>query len=106
MHIERGQGLNHCIADVATLVDVINLDASNMEEAIDEYQDEMIPRAGDEVKLPVKNATMSVSKLLRIMSAKTRVKFAYYAQPLQHDWDMFMQSPVMAKGVVRGVKPT
>lgn len=80
MDVERGQGLNHCIADVATLIDAINSEAPNLEEAIVTYQDEMVLRAGDEVKLSVKNTTMLVSKLLSIISTKICEICAYYIQ--------------------------
>ncbi len=59
--LERGQGLNHCIADVATLIEAIDPNTPNMEETIAKYQEEMVPRASDEVKLSVKNTTMLVS---------------------------------------------
>ena len=77
--VERGQGLNHCIADVAMLIEAIDPEAPDLEEAIDKYQEEMVPRAGDEVKLSVKNTTMLVSKVLKIMLKETSETFAYYA---------------------------
>ena len=79
MGVERGQGLNHCIADVAMLIEAIDPEAPDLEEAIDKYQEEMVPRAGDEVKLSVKNTTMLVSKVLKIMLKETSETFAYYA---------------------------
>ena len=80
MDVERGQGLNHCIADVATLIDAIDPEAPDLEEAIAKYQEEMLPRAGDEVKLSVKNTTMLVSNVLRIMITEMFETCAYYVQ--------------------------
>lgn len=79
INVERGQGLNHCIADVATLTEAINSEAPNMEEAIAKYQEEMVPRAGDEVKLSVKNTIMLVSKSSLVTSAEIYKTYTYYS---------------------------
>jgi 2-polyprenyl-6-methoxyphenol hydroxylase-like FAD-dependent oxidoreductase len=78
MTVQRGQGLNHSIADAARLVDSVikwregGIDA---EKAVAEYELEMKTRAGEEVLQCAINSEML------------------------HDWKRFEQSPVMQKGM-------
>jgi 2-polyprenyl-6-methoxyphenol hydroxylase-like FAD-dependent oxidoreductase len=69
--------MNHGIADATELVKELN-DAmaglKSIKEAADDYQTEMISRAGDEVLLSVINTEML------------------------HDWSRFRQSAIMQKG--------
>lgn len=76
---ERGQGLNHCIADVANFVKGLKAlpKPADLAKVIEAYQSEMIERAGDEVKLSLKNTYML------------------------HDWEMLLQSPLMQSGGAR-----
>jgi 2-polyprenyl-6-methoxyphenol hydroxylase-like FAD-dependent oxidoreductase len=81
MTVQRGQGMNHSIADAAGLVDAVvkwhagGLDAQS---AIAEYEKEMKARAGEEVLQCAINSEML------------------------HDWKRFEQSPVMQKGMNKG----
>ncbi len=109
MTFQRGQGLNHAVADVGNLVKAIasattttatdggaggsgsDGDGSGVGEeggddegwiekrkkAIEEYEDEMIKRGGEEVRLGERNTIML------------------------HDWDKVLLSPVMRKGLGR-----
>ncbi|KAK5090649.1 hypothetical protein LTR05_000824 [Lithohypha guttulata] len=61
MTFQRGQGLNHGIADAASLTKLLAAvkDGSKSQEAaIEEYVDEMVPRAGEEVKMSIVNTEM------------------------------------------------
>jgi 2-polyprenyl-6-methoxyphenol hydroxylase-like FAD-dependent oxidoreductase len=74
---ERGQGMNHGIADAASLVRKLKsalMDHSSVKEAIREYSAEMIERAGDEVATSKENTEML------------------------HDWSRMMNSPIMQRG--------
>lgn len=77
MTFQRGQGLNHGIADarslVAKLKDAVD-GKTSVEEAAALYQEEMVERAGDEVKTSKENTEML------------------------HDWDRMAQSPIMQRG--------
>lgn len=76
-YIERGQGLNHGIADAASLVTKLKsaLDGhSNVKDAVKSYNTEMIERAGDEVVTSKENTEML------------------------HDWSRMMDSPIMQRG--------
>lgn len=74
---ERGQGLNHGIADAANLTQLLRSvkDGSKTQEAaIDEYVDELVPRAGEEVKMSIVNTDML------------------------HDWERLLDSPFFKAG--------
>jgi 2-polyprenyl-6-methoxyphenol hydroxylase-like FAD-dependent oxidoreductase len=77
MNVERGQGLNSAIKDASELVNQI-VDSVQLKktktEAIDAYEEEMITRAGTEVRLSSENTRMV------------------------HVWDEVMQSPLISKG--------
>lgn len=78
MTYQRGQGLNHSISDAGKLVATIRniLDSTQMqEEAVADYEREMIERSGEEVRMSTKNTLML------------------------HDWEKAIQSPVMRKGM-------
>jgi hypothetical protein len=73
----RGQGLNHAICDISHLMDAITTIRSgekSIEEAINEYDDEIVPRGRDEVTCSVENGKML------------------------HDWEQVKQSPVFNQG--------
>lgn len=77
MTFHRGQGLNHGIADAANitkLMAAVKAGAKNQDDAVREYMDEMVARAGEECKMSVVNTEM------------------------MHDWDRMMQSPFFKKG--------
>lgn len=77
MTFQRGQGLNHGIADAASLTNLLKTvknGQTTQQDAVNEYIEEMVTRAGEECKLSVKNTDML------------------------HDWDRFMSSPIMARG--------
>lgn len=77
---DRGQGLNHCILDALNLVDAIgNWQAKQgtKVELIAAYDEDMIQRGAEEVRLSVKSALMV------------------------HDWASFMESPLMKHGVTK-----
>jgi 2-polyprenyl-6-methoxyphenol hydroxylase-like FAD-dependent oxidoreductase len=77
MTFQRGQGLNHGIADARSLVAKMK-DAVDgkitVEEATSAYQKEMVDRAGEEVRLSTENTEML------------------------HDWERMAQSPLMQRG--------
>ena len=77
MTFQRGQGLNHGIADARSLV-LKYRDAAagkmSFEQAAAAYQAEMIDRAGDEVKISWENTQML------------------------HDWSKMADSPIMQRG--------
>ncbi|KFY77573.1 hypothetical protein V499_03086 [Pseudogymnoascus sp. VKM F-103] len=77
MTFQRGQGMNHGIADAASLVTKLKsaLDGhSSVKDAVKAYNTEMIERAGDEVATSKENTEML------------------------HDWSRMMDSPIMQKG--------
>ena len=76
MFAERGQGLNHSIADAGKLVELLQTTDSQV-SAINQYEEEMKARAGEEVHLSVVNTAML------------------------HDWDKVSQSPVMRVGIAK-----
>jgi 2-polyprenyl-6-methoxyphenol hydroxylase-like FAD-dependent oxidoreductase len=57
---DRGQGLNHGIADVASLVNGLTgmKDKAELAEVVSSYEAEMIPRGRAEVDSSVENAAM------------------------------------------------
>ena len=79
MTFQRGQGLNHSIADAAGLLKAIKKSRGDsavpLGDAVTEYEDEVIQRAGEEVRLCTKNTGML------------------------HNWELFKQSPVFQKGL-------
>jgi len=74
MTYQRGQGLNHSIADAGKLVESLASE-SNQLSAIQNYETEMMDRAGEEVRSSVTNTTML------------------------HDWNKVLESPVMRAGL-------
>jgi len=79
----KGQGLNNCIVDVVHLADelrAVHEDTKTQPMAIEVYENEMIPRAAEEVKSSCGNA----------------IAF--------HDWNKMMNSPVMKRGIQAGSK--
>lgn len=77
MTFHRGQGMNHGIADAVKMVQVlesVHKGEKVLAEAVKEYEDEMIVRAGEEVKVSKMNTEM------------------------MHDWDKFKGSPFMQRG--------
>lgn len=76
----RGQGANHAIADVLGYIEAIERVQSgelSLQDAVQMYEDEMIPRSGEEVRLSLLNTKMT------------------------HSWKDFMQSPVVKNGITR-----
>lgn len=74
---ERGQGMNHGIADASKLTKCLKAAATGdatWQSAVDEYQAEMIDRAGDEVRTSFENTEML------------------------HDWSRMQDSPIMQRG--------
>lgn len=78
--LDRGQGLNHALADVGQLFKLLtnNLDSLSQEQIISDYETEMRTRGGEEVRLSQMNTFML------------------------HDWDKVQQSPLIKKGMARG----
>ena len=77
MTFQRGQGLNHGIADAVSITKLLaRVKKGDMgrEEAVREYMDEMIPRVGEEVKGSLGNTEML------------------------HDWEKMMGSAIMERG--------
>ncbi|KAI3397976.1 hypothetical protein diail_10052 [Diaporthe ilicicola] len=73
----RGQGLNHCIRDVAYLLEAMQAwkqSEKSLQEVIQNYEGEMIPRGQEEVTCSVENGYML------------------------HDWNKVQQSPVFKRG--------
>ncbi|KAI4118670.1 MAG: hypothetical protein LQ345_001325 [Seirophora villosa] len=87
MTFQRGQGLNHAISDAAKLCKAITeIWAARIEERaaskarlMGEYENEMIKRGSDEIRMGEMNTKML------------------------HDWDKVMQSPVMRQGLKQAV---
>lgn len=80
MTYQRGQGLNHSLTDARYLVDAIKEvvhGQKSRKEAIRGYEEEMIERAGAEVRMSAMNTEMV------------------------HDWDKVLESPVMRSGMNR-----
>ena len=77
MSFHRGQGLNHGIADACKIVEVVQAvrdGKMSLAQAMQEYEDEMVKRAGEEVAISKMNTEM------------------------MHDWPRLMQSPFMQRG--------
>jgi 2-polyprenyl-6-methoxyphenol hydroxylase-like FAD-dependent oxidoreductase len=79
MKIDRGQALNHGITDVAKLFEAIKdiKDDKGLKQAIDAYEEEMIPRTKLETDLSVQNTYMT------------------------HDWAKMMESPIFKQGIAK-----
>ncbi|OAX84804.1 hypothetical protein ACJ72_00827 [Emergomyces africanus] len=78
MTYQRGQGLNHSLTDAAGLCEAIKKftsKGSTQAAAISSYEEEMIHRAGGEVRLSTTNTEML------------------------HDWQRVLQSPLMKTGM-------
>lgn len=78
MTYQRGQGLNHSITDAASLTDAVRDFVSgkaSQESAIASYEEEMVDRAGGEVRLSTLNTEML------------------------HNWKKVLQSPVLTSGM-------
>jgi 2-polyprenyl-6-methoxyphenol hydroxylase-like FAD-dependent oxidoreductase len=77
MSFHRGQGMNHGIADACKLMEeltaVRNVEKSQ-KDAVLAYQEEMIKRAGEEVRVSMMNTEM------------------------MHDWPRLQESPFMQRG--------
>jgi 2-polyprenyl-6-methoxyphenol hydroxylase-like FAD-dependent oxidoreductase len=80
---DRGQGLNHCIADAKNFIQAM-LDVKDGQktafEAVSTYDAELVQRGSDEVETSRKNAL------------------------LVHNFEKFMDSPVLKQGYARGQK--
>ncbi|KAA6406834.1 MAG: hypothetical protein FRX48_09332 [Lasallia pustulata] len=70
----RGQGLNHCICDVANFIDAVKKaqGSSTLQEAISAYDEELVLRGSKEVQTSYQQAAMF------------------------HDWEQLMKSPMMS----------
>lgn len=78
MTYQRGQGLNHSITDAAKLAEAVKQFASgkaSQADTISSYEEEMIARAGGEVRISTVNTAML------------------------HNWEKVQQSPVMRSGM-------
>lgn len=78
MTYQRGQGLNHSVTDAAKLTEAAKAFVSgkvSQKEAVASYEEEMITRAGGEVRLSATNTEML------------------------HDWAKVLQSPVLTSGM-------
>jgi 2-polyprenyl-6-methoxyphenol hydroxylase-like FAD-dependent oxidoreductase len=77
MTYQRGQGLNHSLTDAGKLRDAITKihEGGDCDKAVTTFEEEMIERAGKEVRDGTANTTML------------------------HDWERVMQSPVFTKGL-------
>ena len=77
---DRGQGLNHCISDSQSLVQAlirVRDGHTSLAEAIFQYDAELVRRGSDEVETSRKNAL------------------------LVHDYEEFMESPVLKQGYAK-----
>ncbi|KAL8725154.1 MAG: hypothetical protein Q9166_007529 [cf. Caloplaca sp. 2 TL-2023] len=73
----RGQGLNHCIADIFSLMAQIKQAVkgeTTWKSALSHYEGELVPRGSEEVKCSIENGIML------------------------HDWEKVKQSPVFTTG--------
>ncbi|KAL2867223.1 FAD-dependent oxidoreductase [Aspergillus lucknowensis] len=80
MTYQRGQGLNHSVTDAAKLVVAIQEFFSGRKargDAIRKYEEEMISRAGGEVRMSTTNTEMV------------------------HDWQKVLASPIMTQGMTK-----
>src|SRR5437773_11053972 len=58
---DRGQGLNHCIADISHLVYAlqdVQSHNSSLQDAVAAYEDEMVKRGAEEVRSSLQNSLM------------------------------------------------
>lgn len=79
MTYQRGQGLNHSLTDAGKLRDTLVKirDGADRSQAIASFEEEMIQRAGDEVR----SCTMNTALL--------------------HDWEKVKHSPFYSKGMAK-----
>ncbi|KAL5001015.1 hypothetical protein BDV10DRAFT_192501 [Aspergillus recurvatus] len=80
MTYQRGQGLNHSVTDAGKLATAIGEFVSGSKrrgDAIAEYEQEMIERAGGEVRMSTTNTEMV------------------------HNWEKVLESPVMTSGMTK-----
>jgi 2-polyprenyl-6-methoxyphenol hydroxylase-like FAD-dependent oxidoreductase len=80
MTYQRGQGLNHSVTDAGKLATAIGNFYSGRKtraDAIRLYEEEMIARAGGEVRMSTTNTEMV------------------------HDWQKVLKSPIMTKGMTK-----
>ncbi|KAL4919273.1 hypothetical protein BDW62DRAFT_217114 [Aspergillus aurantiobrunneus] len=80
MTYQRGQGLNHAVTDAGKLFGAIQEFVSGRKtraEAVGAYEEEMIARGGEEVRMSATNTEMV------------------------HDWQKVLQSPVIRNGLTR-----
>lgn len=69
--------MNHGIADASSLTQklkAVKAGETSVQDAVDRYSEEMIDRAGDEVRTSLINTQMI------------------------HDWDRVLQSPILQRG--------
>ncbi|KAK6849655.1 FAD/NAD(P)-binding domain-containing protein [Apiospora arundinis] len=79
MTYHRGQGLNHALDDAGHIVRLLAEQGDRpLNDVINEYEAEMRPRAGEEVRLSEMNSYML------------------------HDWDKLSQSPFMTASLTKG----
>jgi hypothetical protein len=77
---DRGQGLNHSILDASNFVAAavkIKKEQGEKEELVAAYTEEIVKRGVEEVKLSLKTAVAV------------------------HDWEVFMESPLMKHGLTK-----
>ncbi|CBF71386.1 hypothetical protein AN6750.2 [Aspergillus nidulans FGSC A4] len=80
MTYQRGQGLNHSVTDAGKLATAIGEFVSGDKkrgDAIDEYEQEMIERAGGEVRMSTTNTEM------------------------MHNWEEVLESPIFRRGMTK-----
>lgn len=79
MTYQRGQGLNHSLTDASQVRDaLVNINkGADRKQAITEYEDKMIERAGGEVRDCTNNTS------------------------LLHDWEKVKHSPFYTKGITK-----
>lgn len=78
---DRGQGINHAIADVALYLDAlqrVQAGETTLSKAIDAYDKEVVERGGAEVRLSNQNTEML------------------------HCWEKLMESPIAKRGLAMG----
>lgn len=99
-YTDRGQGLNHCIADASRLIKDLSLvqaGSQPLHDAVNAYQAEMIERSGEEVKMSVMNTTVRSSPESHAGQQIDKIQ-------MLHDWTKVMNSPLMQKSGSANVK--
>lgn len=95
MSFQRGQGVNHGIADASLLMDAVRKvhgKTSSMSDAMTDYEQEVVTRAGEEVRVSV-----SLGSSLNPGSTLILVMRQAHNTEMLHDWNMLMDSPVMKR---------